>query len=182
MLKKIILGVLAVVVLAVAGLVVAIMMQPDTYRVVRTASINAPSEKVFAQVNDFRRWDAWSPWAKIDPAMKATYGGPPSGVGSTYQWVGNDEVGEGKMTIKESHPSSHLKIDLEFIKPFASQANTEFILKPVGDRTDVEWSIDGKHNFLSKAMCLVISMDQMIGPDFEKGVNQLKTVAESSSQ
>lgn len=181
MLKKIILGVLAVVMIAIAGLVVAIMMQPDTYRVVRTASINAPSEKVFAQVNDFRKWDAWSPWAKIDPAMKVTYGGPPSGVGSTYHWVGNDEVGEGKMTIKESHPSNHLKIDLEFIKPFASLANTEFILKPVGDKTDVEWSIDGKHNFVSKAMCLVISMDQMIGPDFEKGVNQLKTVSETAT-
>ncbi len=181
MLKKIILGVLAVVVIAIAGLVVAIMMQPDTYRVVRTASINAPSEKVFAQVNDFRKWDAWSPWAKIDPAMKVTYGGPPFGVGSTYHWVGNDEVGEGKMTIKESHPSNHLKIDLEFIKPFASLANTEFILKPVGNKTDVEWSIDGKHNFVSKAMCLVISMDQMIGPDFEKGVNQLKTVSETAT-
>lgn len=181
MLKKIILGVLAIIVIAVAALVIAVMMQPDTYRVVRTASVNAPSDKVFANVNDFKKWDAWSPWAKIDPAMKVTYGGPPTGVGSTYAWVGNDQVGEGKMTIKESHPSSHIKIDLEFIKPFASVADTEFILKPAGDKTDVEWSIAGKHNVISKAMCLVVSMDQMIGPDFEKGVAQLKTVSESSA-
>lgn len=182
MLKKLILGALAIMVLAAISIAVAIAMQPNEYRVVRTATVNAPSEKVFAHVNDFRKWDAWSPWAKIDPAMKVTYGGPPTGVGSTYAWVGNDEVGEGKMTIKESHPTSHIKIDLEFIKPFASLADTEFILKPVGDKTEVEWSITGKHNVISKAMGLVVSMDQMIGPDFEKGVTQLKTVAESTPQ
>lgn len=181
MLKKLILGALVIIVLLVAGLAVAIAMQPNEYRVARSTTINAPSERVFAQVNDFRKWEAWSPWAKIDPAMKVTYGGPPSGVGATYAWVGNDEVGEGRMTINESHPSSHIKIDLEFIKPFASLADTEFILKPNGDKTDVEWSIAGKHNVISKAMCLVVSMDKMIGPDFEKGVNQLKTAAETAA-
>ncbi len=182
MLKKLILGAVVIVVLAVVGIAIAIAMQPDEYRVVRTATVNAPSERVFANVNDFRKWDAWSPWAKIDPAMKVTYGGPPNGVGSTYSWVGNDEVGEGKMTIRESHPNSHVKIDLEFIKPFASLANTEFILKPMGEKTEIEWSITGKHNVISKAMCLVVSMDQLLGPDFEKGVTQLKTVSESSPQ
>jgi hypothetical protein len=180
MIKKLILGLLAVIVLVVVVLGVVIAMQPNEYTVTRSATFNATPEVIFEQVNDFHKWDAWSPWAKLDPAMKVTHSGSPTGVGATYSWIGNSDVGEGKMTIAESHPSSHIKIDLEFIQPFASKTVTDFTFKPDGGKTNVTWSMAGKHNIVSKAMCLVVSMDKMIGPDFEKGLAQMKPVVESA--
>ena len=179
MLKKIVLAVLGLAVLGVAGLAIAISMQPDEYIVTRAATIAAPPEPVFDQINDFRKWDAWSPWAKLDPNMKVTHSGSQSGKGAGYAWTGNSDVGEGRMTIIESTLPSHVKIDLEFIKPFESRSVTEFMLKPDAGKTNVTWNIVGKHNLISKAMCLVVSMDQLIGPDLEKGLAQLKTVTEA---
>jgi hypothetical protein len=179
MLKRIIIGVVIAIVFIVAGLIAVVATQPEDFSVTRSATIKAPAERVFAEVNDFHKWDAWSPWAKLDPNMKTTYAGPESGQGASYSWVGNDEVGEGKMTIAESHPSQHVKIDLEFIKPFAAQSVTEFMFKPAGDATEVTWNMHGKNGFVGKAMCLVVSMDKMVGGDFEKGLAQLKTAVES---
>ncbi len=181
MLKKAILGILVLIVVGVVILGAIIAMQPEGYKVTRSATYNAPPEKVFEQVNDFRKWDAWSPWAKIDPAMKTTFSGPPTGVGSTYAWVGNSEVGEGKMTITESRPSDLVKIDLEFIQPFAGISVTEFTFKPESDGTNVIWTMSGKYNFMSKAFSLVINMDKMIGDDFEKGLAQMKPIVETST-
>jgi hypothetical protein len=163
----------------VAGLIAVVATQPEDFSVTRSATIKAPAERVFAEVNDFHKWDTWSPWAKLDPNMKTTYAGPDSGQGASYAWAGNEEVGEGKMTMTESHPSQHVKIDLEFIKPFAAQNVTEFMFKPEGDATEVTWNMHGKNGFVGKAMCLVMSMDKMVGGDFEKGLAQLKTAVES---
>lgn len=172
---KTILALLAVLLIV---LIVAILLQPDEYRVQRTSTMNAPPAAAFAQVNDFHNWDRWSPWAKLDPNMKVTYDGPTSGAGAKYSWVGNDDVGEGRMTILESKPNELIRIRLEFIKPFESAADTEFTFKPEGNQIVVAWSMAGKHNFMSKAMCLFMSMDKMIGPDFEKGLASLKGVVE----
>jgi hypothetical protein len=180
MLKRIIVGVVLAIVVIVVGLTLVIATQPEDFKVTRTTTIKASPEKVFDQVNDFHKWDAWSPWAKIDPNMKTTYSGPESGQGASYAWVGNDDVGEGKMTIAESHPGQHVKIDLEFIKPFAAKNVTEFMFKPTGDTTEVTWSMNGKNGFMGKAMCLVMSMDKMVGGDFEKGLAQMKNVVETS--
>ncbi len=179
MIKKIILGVLALIVLLVAGFCVAVAMQPNELKVTRSAVIDAPPEKVFEQVNDFNKWAAWSPWEKLDPAMKKDFSGSPSGKGALYHWAGNDQVGEGRMTIAESHPSAHIKIDLEFIKPFAQKSVTDFTFKPDGDKTNVTWTMTAQNNFLSKAFGLMMDMDKMIGADFEKGLAQMKTVAEA---
>ena len=180
MLKKMILGILALIVVIAVVLGAVIAMQPEDYKVTRSATYNAPAEKIFEQVNDFRKWDAWSPWAKIDPAMKTTYSGPVSGVGSSYAWIGNSEVGEGKMTISESRPSDFVKIDLDFIQPFASKNVTEFTIKPDGGKTNVTWTMKGKNNLMSKAFGLVMSMDKMIGGDFEKGLAQMKPIVEAA--
>ncbi|MFT3743345.1 MAG: SRPBCC family protein [Pyrinomonadaceae bacterium] len=179
MIKKAILGILALIVLVVVVFCVVVAMQPTDFKVTRSATFNAPAATVFEQVNDFHKWEAWSPWAKIDPAMKVTYSGPPSGVGCSYAWVGNSDVGEGKMAITQSHPSEHIAIDLEFIKPFPAKNITEFTFKPNGDKTDVTWNMAGKNNFLMKAMCLVVDMDKMIGADFEKGLAQMKPIVEA---
>ena len=110
--------------------------------------------------------------------MKATYSGPPAGVGARYAWVGNDEVGEGNMTITQSHPNEHIAVDLEFIKPFAAKNITEFNFKPNGEKTDVIWTMAGKNNFLMKAVWMFMDMDKLVGGDFEKGLSQMKTVVE----
>ena len=176
MIKKI----LIVLVVIVAILVVVIMLQPATYQVERSTTINAPATVVFAQVNDFHKWNAWSPWAKLDPAMKQTFAGAPAGTGAAYSWAGNKEVGEGRMTIIDSHPSDLVKIKLEFLKPFAATSVTEFTFTPQGQQTVVKWKMVGENNFMSKAFHLVMNMDKMIGGDFEKGLAQMKAVAEAA--
>jgi hypothetical protein len=176
MLIKILVGLAIIVVV----LVVIVVMQPADFRVTRSATMTAPPATVFAQVNDFHNWQAWSPWAKLDPAMKQTYEGPPAGTGAVYSWVGNKEVGEGRMTLTESRPSDLVRINLEFLKPFAATNTTEFTFEPKGDQTLVTWSMTGKNTFMTKAMHLVMNMDKLVGRDFEKGLAQMKTVVEST--
>ena len=175
MLKKILLGLAALIVV----FLVVVALQPSHFHIERTASISAPPAAVFALVNDFHRWDAWSPWAKLDPSMKTTFEGPAIGTGSIYSWAGNDKVGEGRMTLTESRPNESIKIKLEFIKPFASTCDTAFTFKPQGGQTGVVWTMDGENNFIAKGFCLFMSMDKHVGGDFERGLAKMKSVAES---
>ena len=178
MLKKILIGIGVVV---IVFLLVVALQRPE-YRIVRTATIAAPAATVFAQVNDFHNWDAWSPWAKLDPAMKQTFDGASAGTGAIYSWTGNDKVGEGRMTLTESHTNDLIRIKLEFIKPFASVCDTEFAFKPDGNQTGVTWSMTGTNNFIGKAFCLFMNMDKTVGGDFERGLAQMKSVAEAAAK
>jgi uncharacterized protein YndB with AHSA1/START domain len=173
--------------LAIAALImlflVVVAIQPNEMHVERTATIPAPPADVFAQVNDFHKWQAWSPWERVDPNMKRTLSGPTEGEGAKYGWVGNADVGEGEMTIAESRPNELIRIKLEFFKPFAGTNTAEFTFKPVGDgQTSVTWAMFGPKNFLSKAICLFMDMDQMIGGQFDQGLANLKTVVETKPQ
>jgi len=179
MIKKILLGLLVMIVVLVAVVFVLVLMQPAHYQVERSATINAPAPVVFGLVNDFHKWDTWSPWAKLDPNMKTNYEGPSAGTGSMYSWSGNKDVGEGKMTIVESRPSDLIKIKLEFIKPFAATNATDFTFAQSGNATNVKWTMSGDNNFIGKAFSLFMNMDKMIGGDFDKGLAQMKKVAES---
>jgi uncharacterized protein YndB with AHSA1/START domain len=170
--KNILLG-LAVVVLL---LLILIQTRPGTFHVERSSTIAAPPQAVFDAVNDFREWELWSPWAKLDPGMKKVYEGGP-GVGQKFHWAGNDKAGEGEMRITESAPTSRIGMQLDFIKPFAGSNTFTFTFTPEEAGTKVVWAMDGKADFLAKAMCLVRSMDAMIGPDFEKGLTDLARVA-----
>jgi hypothetical protein len=167
-----------VVIAIVLGGVIA--MQPSEFRLVRTATIAASAPAVFTQVNDFHNWEAWSPWAKLDPNMKETYAGAPAGTGAIYSWVGDRNVGEGRMTLMESRPNDLITIKLEFMKPFAGTNTAQFTFKPVGDQTVVTWSMDGQLNFITKAFHLVMSMDKMVGGQFEEGLARMKSVAEAA--
>jgi len=178
MFKKVLLGVVAVVLLVVVVLVIAIAMQPAEFSLTRTATMTAPPAAAFEQVNDFHNWQAWSPWEKLDPALQRTYEGPTAGKGAVYSWLGNAEVGEGRMTITESRPNELIRINLEFIKPFESNNVTEFTFKPEGDGTAVAWTMSGKNNFMSKAFHLFVDMDAMLGADFEKGLAAMKAKVE----
>ncbi len=178
MFKKILIGIAGIILV----FLVVVALQPAAFRITRSTTIAAPPEVVFAQVNDFHKWDAWSPWAKLDPAMKQTYEGTPSGVGAIYSWVGNQDVGEGRMTITASRPSELVGIKLEFLKPFAQVNDTEFALKPDGNQTAVTWSMTGTNNFMAKAFGLFMNLDKMVGGDFEKGLAQMKLVAEAAAK
>lgn len=176
------LKILAVVALVIVILVIVIALQPGEFRIARSAKISAPPPVVFAQVNDFRKWQAWNPWGKIDPAMKANYEGASTGVGAAYSWSGNNEVGEGRMTIIESRPHELIRVKLEFLKPFAATNTAEFTFKPEANETLTMWSMFGAKNFMAKAIHLFISMEKMIGGQFEKGLADMKTAEEAAAK
>ncbi len=176
MLKKI----LIVIGVIVVAFVIIVALQPAEFHVARTATVAAPAEVVFAQVNELKKWEAWSPWVKIDPAMKQTYEGPASGIGAISRWAGNNQVGEGSMTITESRPNELLRFTLEFIKPMAGTSTAEFSFRPEGNQTSITWSMSGRNNFIAKAMCMFMNMDKMVGGQFEKGLAQLKSITEAA--
>jgi hypothetical protein len=175
MVRKILIGASVVVVV----LAVVIALQPATFHVERSVAIAAPPERAFSQVADFRQWATWSPFDKLDPDMKKTYTGAPSGVGAIYAWAGNGKAGEGRMTIEESTPTK-IGIKLEFLKPFEATNRATFSFIPTGSGTKVTWAMDGKNNFMSKAFHLVMDMDKLVGGDFERGLAAMKANAERS--
>ena len=179
---KILLGIAGAVVLVVGVLAVLVAMQPSEFRIERRATIAAPAPMVFAQVNDFHNWEAWSPWAKLDPAVKNSFAGPRAGNGAAFAWSGNSQVGEGRMTIIESRPSELVRIKLEFLKPFEATNTAEFTFKPEGERTAVTWSMYGHNNFVGRAVGLFVNMDKVLGEEFEKGLASMKSVAEASAK
>lgn len=152
--------------------------KPDQFQIQREISIKAPPEKVFAMINDFHNWADWSPWEKLDPQMKKTFSGLPSGQGSVYEWEGSSKVGKGRMEIIALAPGSKISIKLDFLKPIEGHNMTDFTLSPEGDSTKVTWAMRGPSPFISKVMQVFMSMDSMVGGDFEKGLANLKAGAE----
>jgi hypothetical protein len=175
--------ILKITLLVVAGVIAAILIlaatRPDTFTVQRTALIKAPAERIFPLVNDFHRWGDWSPWEKIDPAMKREFSGAPSGKGAKYAWEGNSSVGSGSMEITDSAPPGKIVIRLDFLKPFEARNRTEFTMRPQGDSTEVAWTMTGPVPYLGKIMHMLVSMDKMVGGQFEQGLANLKSIAES---
>jgi uncharacterized protein YndB with AHSA1/START domain len=167
-----------IIVFAVAAILIFAAMQPNSFRVQRSTTIKAPPEKIFAAINDFHRWEAWSPWENIDPAVKRAYSGTESGKGAVYAWEGNSEVGHGRMEIIESTPSSKLLLKIEFIKPFAAINTIEFNLAQTGENTTITQAMYGPSPFVSKLMGLFFSMDKIVGGKYEEGLATLKTIAE----
>ena len=168
--------------IAVAVLIAAVLIfaatKPDTFRVQRAASINAPPEKIFAFIDNFHRWGIWSPWEKKDPAMKRTYGATTSGKGATYAWEGNKDVGQGRMEIADSIAASKIALKLDFLKPFEAHNAVEFTLQPNGGATSVTWAMQGATPYFAKIIHVFIDMDNMVGKDFESGLANLKAAAE----
>ncbi len=177
MVKKLLLAVLVVVVV----FVLFVATRPSAFRIERTAAVAAPPAMVYAQVADFHRWSAWSPWAHLDPQMEVQFTGAPSGVGAVYQWNGNDKVGQGRMTIETARPGEQIGIKLEFMKPWAQTNRTDFLLKPEAGGTRVAWVMTGTNDFVGKAFGVFMNMDKMVGGDFEKGLASLRTVSEDAS-
>jgi len=178
MLKKILLTLAVLVVV----FFIIVATRPAEFRVSRSAAIPAPAAVVFEQVNSLHRFQGWSPWAKIDPACKYIYSGPETGVGASYTWAGNQDVGEGRMTIIESKPDELVRFKLEFLKPFAATNTAELSLKSIGDQTEVTWSIYGENNFMMKLFGLFMDFEKMTGADFERGLSNLKSVVTAAGK
>ena len=159
---------------------VVIAGRPDEFTVSRSTKISAPPENVFPHVNDLHKWEAWSPWAKLDPNAKSSFEGAAVGVGAVMSWDGNKKVGTGKMTITETRPTDLIRIKLEFLKPFKATNTAEFAFQPEGGQTLVTWSMSGKNNLFFKAFGLFVDCDKMAGKDFEKGLAAMKAVAEKA--
>jgi uncharacterized protein YndB with AHSA1/START domain len=170
------LGVLAA--LAVAGLLIFAAFKPNTFRVQRALGIKAPPEKIFALINDFHQWGAWSPYEKLDPAMTRTFSGEPSGKGAVYTWAGNMKAGQGRMEITESVLPGRIVIQLDFSAPMHASNTAEFTLVREGDITNVTWAMYGPMSYLHKVMGTFFSMDNMVGSAFAAGLANLKTAAE----
>jgi uncharacterized protein YndB with AHSA1/START domain len=176
MIYYILIGIAVVVIL----LLIVAAVQPSQFSISRSATIAAPPATVFANVNDFHKWQAWSPWAKMDPNARNTFSGPDAGVGAAFAWSGNNKVGAGQMTITESRPAELIHINLEFERPMKAINLTEFTFKPDGSQTVVTWTMSGKNGFMAKLFVLFMNCDKMIGGQFEKGLAQLRSVSESA--
>jgi len=180
--KSILKKILIAVVLLIAAFFVVVAMQPSDYRVSRSATMAAPVATVFPQVNELQKWDAWSPWAKLDPNAKSTFDGPPGGKGAVMGWAGNRQVGEGRMTITECRTNEFIQFHLEFFKPMAGTSTAEFTFKPEGNQTTVTWTMFGKNDLIGRIFCIFMSMDKMIGGQFDKGLASMKSIVEAPAK
>lgn len=178
MMQKILVGLIA----TIGSFVALILLQPSDYRITRAITIAAPAQEVFAEIDDFHRWQAWSPWADRDPKAKVSFDGPASGKGAVFAWSGNNEVGEGRMTLMESQPGAQVKIRTDFVKPFVGTSYSDFTLKPEGDGTALTWSMSGQNDFIGKAISLFVSMDNVLGGEMAKGLAGIKQIAEAGTK
>ncbi len=174
MLKKI----AVVFAIAIIGFLAYCASKPDTFRIQRSITINAPAEKIFPYINNLHDFGSLSPYEKKDPNMKRTYIGPESGKGAAYEWEGNDEIGKGRMEITNITEPTNVTISLDFLKPFKAHNTVEFNLQPKGDTTEVTWLMYGPNEFMCKVMQTFFNMDEMCGKDFEQGLQSLKSISE----
>lgn len=169
--------------LILGGIVFIILMaaslRPNHFKISRSILVSSPAKACFDQVNNFHQWEKWSPWAKLDPNMKTLYEGPDSGEGAVYSWNGAGKVGAGKMTVVKSQPAQLIEIQLDFLRPMKVTNQTLFTFEPEGNGTRVNWSMTGRNNLVAKVFHLLMNMEKMVGPDFEKGLEGIKAAAES---
>jgi uncharacterized protein YndB with AHSA1/START domain len=178
MTKTIIVIVVAVLVVAVAVVLVYAATKPDQFRVQRSTSINAPPDKIFPLINEFRKWASWSPYEHKDPTMRRTYSGTATGKGAVYEWDGNSNVGAGRIEIMDTIPPSKVMIKLDMLKPFEAHNDVVFTVEPRGETTNVTWAMAGHTPYFAKIMHVFINVDRMVGRDFEAGLASMKSVAE----
>ncbi|MGQ7933089.1 SRPBCC family protein [Paraburkholderia sp. D1E] len=175
MLKTILITVVA----AVALLLIYAATRPDNFRIERSVRIEAPPERIYALIDDMHQFNRWNPFLRKDPATQGTYSGTSSGKGARYAWQ-SEKIGVGQMEIVDTTAPSSVTLNLDFLKPFEAHNIAEFELKPEAGATRVTWAMHGPAPFLSKLMQVFVSMDKMIGKDFEDGLSNLKTLAEAS--
>ncbi len=178
--KKFLLSVLALIVLAVAGLMFYASTKPDSFRIERSVTIGAPAAKVYQFIEDFRLWETWSPFFDKDkPDTKITYSGPAKGVGALCTWSGKN-LGQGSREITEAKPNELVKMKLAFTAPMKSEFTSEFILNAEGNKTKVTWANYGPSSYMTKVFQVLMNMDKMMGDEQEARLGSLKTVVEAA--
>ena len=153
--------------------------RPNDFRVQRTARFNAPPDRIYPHIADFKRWAAWSPYEKLDPHMTKTLSGADFGTGAVYEWEGNAKAGKGRMQITDASPPHRLVVKLDFDKPFKAHNTSSFVLEPSGGATHVTWAMFGPSPFVAKLFGVFVNMDTMLGRDFETGLSNLKAIVET---
>jgi uncharacterized protein YndB with AHSA1/START domain len=176
MFRKLVIGLVAIILVLLAYAAT----RPDEFKVVRSATFNAPAADVFAVVNDFSRWTEWSPWADLDPNMKVTLEGPKAGEGAIYKWNGNDSAGEGENKLVESKPNELIRMKLTFLRPFPGEADVTFSFTSDGNATNTTWTMTSMNQFVNKLISVFIDCEEMCGKDFVKGLERLRTVVEKT--
>ena len=164
------------------GVLIYGAFKPGSFHVQRTVTINAPPDRIFPLINDFHNWPQWSPYEKLDPNLRRSFSGPANGQGATYEWEGNARAGKGRMEITQSVPPSKVAIRLDFIKPIEGHDDVEFGLQPNGNSTNVTWEMSGRLTFPGRVMTIFVSMDSIMGGDFENGLAKMKAAAEKSKE
>ena len=162
----------------IAIVLILAALRPNTFRIERSIDINAPADKIFPLINDYKNWGSWSPYEQVDPAMQRTFSGAPSGKGSVYEWTGNKNIGHGRMEILEATPASKIVIKLDFFSPFEAHNIAEFTMRPLGSTTTVTWAMHGPAPYMAKIMHMIFKMDRMFGGQFQQGLSSMKAVAE----
>jgi effector-binding domain-containing protein/uncharacterized protein YndB with AHSA1/START domain len=175
---------IAGIVIAVIALIVIVLglVGAKTYNVHREIVINAPAETVYKTASHYENFPQWSPWQHLDPNMKTNIEGTDGTVGAKYSWVGNNKAGAGAMTLTKLEENKTIGQDLDFEKPFKSHATTYMNFEPADGGTKVTWGMMGESGFVSRVMMTLMGgMDKMIGPDYEKGLANLKSLTEAEA-
>lgn len=170
---------LIVIVVIIAAILITGLFAPKTYKVERTVQIKADVETVFEQISFLQNINSWSPWNAYDTAMVTTYEGVDGTVGAKSIWKGNKDVGSGSMEIKNIIPNERIDVIVNFIEPWKSTNESSYVLNVIGDSLTVTWVFEGHNSFFSSIIGLFMNMDEMLGADFERGLNNLKTKCET---
>lgn len=182
MLKKILVVIAVLILIPIATVLIIAATKPDTFEVERATQIDALPEQIFPLISDLRKFSSWSPYETKDPDMQRTFTGPQSGTGATYEWNGDDNIGQGQLQIVDVSEPSSVTMNLHFVRPFEIQNTVEFTMKQEGQASNVTWSMRGPMPFISKVMSVFVDMDDMVGSDFEVGLANLKRLAERPSE
>ena len=174
----IVLGIGMVMITAVIVVLILASMKPNRFRVERSLNIAAPAAKIFPLLDDLKQQRIWSPWERKDPDMKRVYSGAERGVGAIYEWDGDKNIGAGRQEITSVKPNEKIEAKIDFIRPMQAKNRFEYVLRPIDSGTNVTWTIFGPMPFMSKIMSIFMSFDSMIGSEFEKGLVELKALAE----
>jgi hypothetical protein len=177
MLKNILIGLGVIVAIVVA----VIAIQPANFAIERSTEIAASPDVIFPHLDGAKALDVWSPWNKMDPQLSITHAGPERGAGSSESWQG-PKMGVGSLTVTNVKPNEEVDLELNFEKPMKATNRALFTLAPAGTLTQVTWRMEGTNNFLGKAASLVMNMDRMVGDTFDRGLADLKTLAEADAQ
>ena len=177
--KKILTIVGSIAALLVVAFVLVAMLGPKHTHIERSIEIKASKALIYNNISNYQNWIKWSPWANVDPACKYEYKGTQGQVGAGYEWSGNDRVGVGEMITTEMTANSKLVSHLTFKKPWTAESSATFTLEDgANGATKVTWSYDGDIAFKLRPMMLLMNMEKMLAPDYEKGLANMKAVCE----